>query len=57
MTERMLREIMTREKGRNEKKNFPGVGGGVLNAKKYKRLQYWNDWIFGMMVLPYMEGR
>ena len=28
----MLREIMTREKGRNEKKNFPG-GGGVLNAK------------------------
>lgn len=53
----MLREIMTREKGRNEKKNFPGVGVGVLNAKKYKRLQYWNDWIFGMMVLPYMEGR
>lgn len=52
----MLREIMTREKGRNEKKNFPGVGG-VLNAKKYKRLQYWNDWIFGMMVLSYMEGR
>ncbi len=29
----MLREIMTREKGRNEKKDFPGVGGGVLNAK------------------------
>ena len=27
----MLREIMIREKGRNEKKNFPG--GGVLNAK------------------------
>ncbi len=23
----MLREIMTREKGRNEKKNFPGGGG------------------------------
>ena len=22
----MLREIMTREKGRNEKKNFPGGG-------------------------------
>lgn len=53
----MLREIMTREKGRNEKKDFPGVGGGVLNAKKYKRLQYWNDWIFGMMVSSYMEGR
>lgn len=53
----MLREIMTREKGRNEKKDFPGVGRGVLNAKKYKRLQYWNDWIFGMMVSPYMEGR
>ena len=51
----MLREIMTREKGRNEKKDFPG--GGVLNAKKYKRLQYWNDWILGIMVLPYMEGR
>jgi hypothetical protein len=53
----MLREIMTREKGRNEKKDFPGGGWGVLNAKKYKRLQYWNDWIFGMMVSPYMEGR
>ena len=52
----MLREIMTREKGRNEKKDFPGVGG-VLNAKKYKRLQYWNDWIFGMMVSSYMEVR
>lgn len=51
----MLREIMTRGKGRNEKKNFSGGGG--LNAKKYKRLQYWNDWIFGMMVSPYMEGR
>ena len=24
----MLREIMTREKGRNEKKDFPGVGWG-----------------------------
>lgn len=29
----MLREIMTREKGRNEKKDFPGVGVGGLNAK------------------------
>ncbi|WP_301894855.1 hypothetical protein [Bifidobacterium angulatum] len=45
----MLREIMTREKGRNEKKNFPGVGVGVLNAKKIQtftileRLDFWND--------------
>ena len=53
----MLREIMTREKGRNEKKDFPGGGGGGTQCKKYKRLQYWNDWIFGMMVSPYMEGR
>lgn len=29
----MLREIMTREKGRNEKKNFPGVGGGYSMQK------------------------
>lgn len=31
----MLREIMTREKGRNEKKNFPGVGwGGGYSMQK-----------------------
>lgn len=43
----MLREIMTREKGRNEKKNFPGVGG--TQCKKIQtftileRLDFWND--------------
>ena len=29
----MLREIMTREKGRNEKKNFPGGRGGYSMQK------------------------
>ncbi len=44
----MLREIMTREKGRNEKKDFPGVGGGYSMQKIQtftilERLDFWND--------------
>lgn len=43
----MLREIMTREKGRNEKKDFPGVGGYSMQKIQtftiLERLDFWND--------------